>query len=67
MSLKGENKVRKVVDEYLGKGLIHPSFLPFALLPVLLVRKKDGPFKMCVDYWVLYKNYCKATIPHAKD
>ena len=41
MILKEENEVWKVVDEYLGKGLIRPSFFPFALL-VLLVKKKDG-------------------------
>ena len=41
MSLKEENKVKKVVDEYLSKGLIHPNYSPFAS-PVLLVKKKDG-------------------------
>ena len=46
MILKEENEVRKVVDEYLSKGLIRPSFSPFAS-PVLLVKKKDGSFRMC--------------------
>ena len=54
MSLKEENKVRKVVDKYLNKGLICPSFSPFALL-VLLVKKKDSSFRMCVDYRALNK------------
>ena len=43
MILKEENKVKKVVDEYLSKGLICPNFSPFAS-PVLIVKKKDGSF-----------------------
>ena len=54
MSLKEENEVRKAVDEYLNKGLIHPNFSPFAS-PVLLVKKKDGSFQMCADYRALNK------------
>ena len=45
MSLKEENEVRKVVDEYLSKGLIRSSYSPFAS-PVLLVKKKDGSFRI---------------------
>ena len=62
MSLKEENEVRKVVDEYLSKGLIRPSFSPFASL-VLLVKKKDGSFRMCVDYRTLNKITIKHRYP----
>ena len=62
MSLKEENKVRKVVDEYLSKGLIRPSFSPFAS-PVLLVKKRDGSFQMCVDYRALNKITIKHRYP----
>ena len=62
MSLKEENEVRKVVDEYLSKGLIRPSFSPFAS-PVLLVKKKDGSFQMCVDYRALNKITIKHRYP----
>ena len=54
MSIKEETEVRKVIDEYLSKGLIRPSFSPFAS-PILLVKKKDGSFRMCVDYRALNK------------
>ena len=49
MSLEKVNKVKKVVDKYLSKSLICPSYSPFAS-PILLIKKKDGSFKMCVHY-----------------
>ena len=54
MWLKEENEVKKVVDKYLCKGLIRPSYSPFTS-PVFFVKKKDGSFKMCVDYRALNK------------
>ena len=63
MIMREENKVKKVVvDEYLNKGLIRPNFSPFAF-PVLLVKKKDGSFRMCVDYCALNKITIKHRYP----
>ena len=62
MSLEEENEVRKVVDEYLSKDLIRSSYSPFAS-PVLLVKKKDGSFRMCVDYRALHKITVKHRYP----
>jgi hypothetical protein len=42
-------EVKKTIDELLAKGYIHHSFSPWAF-PVLLVEKKDGAKRMCVDY-----------------
>jgi hypothetical protein len=42
-------EVKKTVDELLAKGYIRRSFSPWAF-PVLLVEKKDGAKRMCVDY-----------------
>jgi hypothetical protein len=42
-------EVKKTVDELLAKGYIRCSFSPWAF-PVLLVEKKDGAKRMCVDY-----------------
>ena len=62
MSIKEETKVRKVVDEYLSKGLIRSNFSPFAS-PTLLVKKKDESFCMFIDYCALNKVTIKHRYP----
>ncbi len=42
------------LQELLEKGFIHPSHSPWGA-PVLFVKKKDGMFRMCIDYWELNK------------
>jgi hypothetical protein len=61
-------EVKKTIDELLAKGYIRRSFSPWAF-PVLLVEKKDGVKRMCVDYRdlnvVTIKN--KHPLPHIED
>jgi hypothetical protein len=41
-------EVKKTIDELLAKGYIRGSFSPWTF-PMLLVDKKDGAKRMCVD------------------
>ena len=46
----------------LGKGFIRPSASPWGA-PVLFVKKKDGSFRMCIDYRQLNKVTIKNKYP----
>ena len=42
-------EVRKLLNEMLERGVVEPSASPWAS-PIVLVRKKDGSTRFCVDY-----------------
>ncbi|GJV93140.1 putative reverse transcriptase domain-containing protein [Tanacetum coccineum] len=50
------------LKELSDKGLLRPSSLPWGA-PVLFVKKKDGSFWMCIDYWELNKLTVKNRYP----
>ncbi|KAI3746537.1 hypothetical protein L6452_08971 [Arctium lappa] len=50
------------LQELLDKGFIRPSSSPWGA-PVLFVKKKDGAFRMCIDYRELNKLTLKNRYP----
>jgi hypothetical protein len=42
-------EIARQVREYLASGVVRPSVSPWAS-PVVLIRKKDGKWRFCVDY-----------------
>ena len=49
-----QSEVSKLLDEMQQQGVIEPSCSPWAS-PIVLVRKKDGSLRFCVDYRKLNK------------
>ncbi|GKC54177.1 putative reverse transcriptase domain-containing protein [Tanacetum coccineum] len=50
------------LKELSDKGFIRPSSSPWGV-PVLFVKKKDGSFRMCINYWELNKLTVKNRYP----
>ena len=51
-----------MIQELLQKGIIQPSVSPF-LPPIVLVKKKDNSWRMCIDYRELNKQTVKDRFP----
>jgi len=48
MNLKDTMEIQRQVEELISKGLVRESLSPY-VVPALLVPKKDGSMRMCVD------------------
>lgn len=59
---KEKDQFEAQIKDYLEKGWIQPSFLPYGA-PVLFIQKKDRSLRMCVDYRGLNKITTKDSYP----
>lgn len=62
LSPSEREEVNAQIDEWLAEGIIQPSISEYAS-PVVLVRKKDGAARLCVDYRHLNKKILKDRYP----
>lgn len=59
LSYVEKQELQKILDDYLEKGIIRVSESEFAS-PIVLVRKKTGDLRMCIDF----RNLNKVTAKH---
>ncbi|MCI73673.1 RNA-directed DNA polymerase (Reverse transcriptase), partial [Trifolium medium] len=62
MSASELNELKKQLEELLEKRFVRPSVLPWGE-PILLVKKKDGSMRLCIDYRQLNKVTIKNKYP----
>jgi hypothetical protein len=57
-----KNAMEKLIQHMLDSHMIRPSLSPYSS-PVILIKKKDGSWRMCVDYRELNSNTVKNKYP----
>ncbi|GFT46067.1 transposon Tf2-9 polyprotein [Trichonephila clavipes] len=66
LSFSENRDVNKQIDEWLEQGIVRPSSSENAS-PIVLVKKKDGTTRLCVDYRRLNPEISQGTFSIAVD
>jgi len=53
-----KDEIERAIKELLALGHISPNLSPFSS-SVVLVKKKDGTLRICIDYWALNRKTLK--------
>lgn len=62
LSVAASESIREILERLLKQGVIRPSHSPYSS-PVVLVKKKCGALRMCVDYRALNKITARDNYP----
>jgi hypothetical protein len=62
MSTPELQELKMKLKELLDLGIIHPSVSPWGV-PIIFIRKKDGVWRLCIDYRQLNKATIKNQYP----
>lgn len=61
-SLHERSHMRSTIKDLMEKGMVRPSTSPYAS-PVVMAKKKDDQYGMCIDYKVLNKKTIRVNFP----
>lgn len=62
LSAEQQNTVRKIVNQWIEKGIARPSISDYAN-PIVMVEKKNGESRLCVDYRQLNQKIVRDKYP----
>lgn len=62
VSIHERNELKNILTDLLNEGIIRPSKSPYCS-PIVLIKKKNGSLRMCVDYRTLNKITLRDNFP----